>query len=40
MNEISSEKNKLETILLRLADGVMAFNLRGNFISLFWLIKY
>lgn len=32
MNEISSEKNKLETILLHLADGVLAFNLKGNLI--------
>ncbi len=32
MNEISSEKNKLETILLHLADGVLAFNLSGNLI--------
>ena len=34
MNEISSEKNKLETILLHLADGVMAFNLKGNLIHI------
>ena len=32
MNEVSSEKNKLETILLHLADGVLAFNLKGNLI--------
>lgn len=32
LNEISSEKNKLETILLHLADGVLAFNLKGNLI--------
>lgn len=32
MNEISSEKSKLETILLHLADGVLAFNLNGNLI--------
>lgn len=32
MNEISSEKNKLETILLHLADGVLAFNLKGSLI--------
>jgi len=32
VNEISSEKNKLETILLHLADGVLAFNLKGNLI--------
>ena len=32
LNEISSEKSKLETILLHLADGVLAFNLKGNLI--------
>lgn len=30
LNEISSEKNKLETILLHLTDGVLAFNLNGE----------
>lgn len=32
MNEISSEKSKLETILLHLTDGVLAFNLDGKLI--------
>lgn len=32
LNEISSEKNKLETILLHLTDGVLAFNLKGELI--------
>ena len=32
MNEVSSEKNKLETILLHLADGVLAFNASGKLI--------
>lgn len=32
LNEISSEKNKLETILLHLTDGVLAFNLKGKMI--------
>ena len=32
LNEISSEKNKLETILLHLTDGVLAFNTQGNLI--------
>ena len=30
--EISSEKNKLETIMLHLTDGVLAFNVQGNLI--------
>ncbi len=30
LNEISSEKSKLETILLHLTDGVLAFNLNGE----------
>ena len=30
LNEISSEKSKLETILLHLTDGVLAFNLKGE----------
>ena len=32
LNEISSEKNKLETILLHLTDGVLAFNPQGELI--------
>lgn len=32
MNEISSEKNKLETILMHLTDGVLAFNINGRLI--------
>lgn len=32
MNEITREKNKLETILLHLADGVLAFNIKGSLI--------
>ncbi len=32
LNEIYSEKNKLETILLHLTDGVLAFNLNGDMI--------
>ncbi len=32
MNEISSEKNKLETILMHLNDGVLAFNMSGRLI--------
>ena len=32
LNEISSEKSKLETILLHLTDGVLAFNTSGNLI--------
>ncbi len=32
LNEIYSEKNKLETILLHLTDGVLAFNLNGEMI--------
>lgn len=32
MNEISSEKNKLETILMHLNDGVLAFNMNGRLI--------
>ena len=32
MNEISSEKNKLETILMHLTDGVLAFNTSGRMI--------
>lgn len=32
LNEISSEKNKLETILLHLTDGVLAFNIQGELI--------
>ncbi len=32
LNEISSEKNKLETILLHLTDGVLAFNTQGKLI--------
>lgn len=32
LNEISSEKSKLETILLHLTDGVLAFNLKGEII--------
>ena len=32
LNEISSEKNKLETILLHLTDGVLAFNLKGELV--------
>jgi two-component system sensor histidine kinase VicK len=32
LNEISSEKNKIETILLHLTDGVLAFNVDGNII--------
>lgn len=32
LNEISSEKSKLETILLHLTDGVLAFNLKGEMI--------
>lgn len=32
LNEISSEKSKLETILLHLTDGVLAFNLNGEII--------
>ena len=32
MNEISSEKNKLETILMHLTDGVLAFNTSGRLI--------
>ena len=32
MNEISSEKNKLETILMHLTDGVLAFNVDGKLI--------
>lgn len=32
LNEISSEKNKLATILLHLTDGVLAFNLKGELI--------
>ena len=30
MNEISSEKNRLETILMHLTDGVLAFNISGR----------
>ena len=30
MNEISSEKNRLETILMHLTDGVLAFNISGK----------
>lgn len=32
LNEISSEKNKLEAILLHLSDGVLAFNTQGELI--------
>lgn len=32
LNEISNEKNKLETILLHLTDGVLAFNVNGELI--------
>lgn len=32
LNEISSEKSKLETILLHLTDGVLAFNTQGELI--------
>ncbi|MBQ9279772.1 MAG: PAS domain-containing protein [Clostridia bacterium] len=32
MNDISSEKNKLETILMHLTDGVLAFNTNGRLI--------
>lgn len=32
LNEIYSEKNKLETILLHLTDGVLAFNINGDII--------
>ena len=32
MNEISSEKSKLETILMHLTDGVLAFNTSGRLI--------
>ena len=32
LNEISSEKNKVETILLHLTDGVLAFNLKGELV--------
>lgn len=32
LNEIYSEKNKLETILLHLTDGVLAFNIKGDII--------
>ena len=32
MNEISTEKNKLETILMHLTDGVLAFNLSGKLV--------
>ena len=32
MNEISSEKNKLETILMHLTDGVLAFNTNGRIV--------
>ncbi|MBO5143821.1 MAG: ATP-binding protein [Clostridia bacterium] len=32
LNEISSEKSKLETILLHLTDGVLAFNTQGKLI--------
>ena len=32
MNEISSEKSKLETILMHLTDGVLAFNTNGRLI--------
>lgn len=32
VNEISSEKNKLETILMHLTDGVLAFNTNGRLI--------
>jgi two-component system sensor histidine kinase VicK len=32
LNEISSEKNKIQTILLHLTDGVLAFNLEGSMI--------
>ena len=32
MNEISSEKSKLETILMHLTDGVLAFNVNGRLI--------
>ena len=32
MNEISGEKNKLETILMHLTDGVLAFNTNGRLI--------
>lgn len=32
LNDISSEKNKLETILMHLTDGVLAFNMKGRLI--------
>lgn len=32
MNEISTEKSKLETILMHLTDGVLAFNLTGRLV--------
>lgn len=32
MNEISTEKSKLETILMHLTDGVLAFNLNGKMV--------
>ena len=32
MNEISTEKSKLETILMHLTDGVLAFNLSGKLV--------
>ena len=32
MNEISAEKSKLETILMHLTDGVLAFNLSGKLV--------
>lgn len=32
MNEISTEKSKLETILMHLTDGVLAFNLNGRMV--------
>lgn len=32
MNEISTEKSKLETILMHLTDGVLAFNLNGRLV--------
>lgn len=32
LNDISSEKNKLETILMHLTDGVLAFNMEGRLI--------
>lgn len=32
MNDISSEKNKIETILMHLTDGVLAFNTNGRMI--------